>query len=81
MMSVLLSALGAIVSLMAGGFWMAAAYGHTVDPPWRETKRVSAVDLPAHQAKWNARAALCAAVAAMLQALLFLVEKWVVVMP
>jgi hypothetical protein len=81
MLSFPLSAFSAIFSMLAGSFWMAAAYGRTVDPPWRDTKVVSEADLPAHQAKWNARAALCASVAAILQTFLFLVEKWSVVFP
>ena len=81
MLSFALSAFGAPFSMLAGGFWMAAAYGHTVFPLLDAPMPVSESDLPAHQAKWNARAALCASIAAILQAFLFLVEKWSVVFP
>jgi hypothetical protein len=45
------------------------------------SKPVSESDLPQHQAKWNARAALCASIAAIAQAMLFFVEKWAVLIP
>jgi hypothetical protein len=81
MFSLPLGALSAMFSLLAGGFWMAAAYGRTVVPPWGETTIVHEADLSAHQTKWNARAALCASIAAILQSVLFMVEKWSVLVP
>jgi hypothetical protein len=81
MLSTPLSALSAIFSMLAGGFWMAAAYGYTVGMPWDISQPVPETELGAHQRKWNARAALCAAIAAILQALLFVVEKWSVSIP
>jgi hypothetical protein len=65
-----------IFSLLAVGFWMSSATGHTlaIFPPWRASRPVLPVDLPAYQAKFNARAAGCAAVAAVAQALLFMFE-------
>jgi hypothetical protein len=81
MWSIPLGALSAIFSMLAGGFWVAAAYGYTVGMPWDISQPVPETELAAHQRKWNARAALCAAVAAILQALLFAVEKWSVLIP
>jgi len=66
-----LQALVAAFSLLAGGFWMASAYGRTVTPIWKQSKVVATVDLPAHQSLWNARAALCASIAAICQAFAF----------
>jgi hypothetical protein len=63
-----------IVSMVAALFWMSAAFGRTVEWPWRETKTVMPDDLPAHQAKWNAWAALCAGVAAVSQAIAFMIQ-------
>jgi hypothetical protein len=71
-----LSALVVLFSLGAGGFWMASAYGYTVVWPWQTSKPVPPSELAAHQAYWNARAALCAAIAAIAQALLFLIEHY-----
>jgi hypothetical protein len=56
-----------LASTCAGIFWMASAYGHTVVPPWRNSVKVSAEHLPAHQAKWNGRAAASASIAALFQ--------------
>jgi hypothetical protein len=81
MLSFPLAAFSAIFSMCAGAFWMAAAYGTSVHFPWQEPHRISLAGLPAHQARWNGRAALCASVAAIFQALLFLYEKWGVVFP
>ena len=64
----------AVFSMMAGGFWLASAIGRTVEPPWRNPKPVPEEELSAHQAKWNARAAACAATAAMFQGILLLYE-------
>jgi len=76
-----LGALSAIFSLFAGGFWMAAAYGKSVEFPWQSPRAITLEELPSHQAKWNARAALCASGAAIVQAILFLVDKWAVLIP
>lgn len=46
-----------LASTCAGIFWMASAYGNTVTPPWRTSVKVPPEALPAHQAKWNGRAA------------------------
>jgi hypothetical protein len=75
-MGFLLSALSALFSLLAGGFWMAAAYGKSVEFPWQQPRRIALAGMPEHQAKWNGRAALCASIAAISQAILFLVERW-----
>ena len=56
-----------LASTCAGIFWMASAYGSTVDPPWRTSVKVSPEALPAHQAKWNGRAAVSASIAALFQ--------------
>ena len=76
MASFILSFLVVLFSLGAGGFWMASATGHTVVWPWQTSKPVPASERAAHQAYWNARAALCAAIAAIAQALLFLIEHY-----
>lgn len=68
MVDFLLQAIAAILSMLAGLFWMTSAYGSTIDLPWRRSHKVSQADLPAHQTKWNGRAALCASVAAAAQA-------------
>jgi hypothetical protein len=62
-------------SMFAALFWMSAASGRTVEWPWRETKTVLPDDLPTHQAKWNAWAALSAGAAAVSQASTFLAER------
>jgi hypothetical protein len=59
-----------LASTCAAIFWFCSATGQTVVPPWRpwrHSERVSPEALSAHQAKWNARAAAAAAVAALLQ--------------
>jgi len=73
-------ALVAIFSMLAGIFWMSAAYGHTIGYPWEETRRVPLAGLLEHQAKWNGRAAVCASIAATCQALSFLFEHYVPIM-
>jgi hypothetical protein len=71
-----LQALIVMFSMFAGLFWTASALGRTVPSllPWRDSEPVMPADLPAHQAKWNALAAVCAAVAALAQGFLFLLE-------
>jgi hypothetical protein len=81
MFSFPLGAFSAIFSLLAGGFWMSAAYGRTVEFPWQQSVPVSEGDLVGHQTKWNGRAALCASVAAILQAVLILYEKALPLVP
>jgi hypothetical protein len=71
-----LQALVAIFSLLAGLFWMGSGYGRAIWPPWKPSMPVALDKLPAHQSYWNARAALCASIAAICQAVLFLVEHW-----
>jgi len=66
----------AIFSLLAGGFWMASSTGHTIGTPWHEIRPVPPAGLIEHQAKWNARAALCASIAAICQALTFLADHY-----
>jgi hypothetical protein len=61
-----------LFSLLAGGFWMASALGRTITPLSKPSTDVPPEQLPAHQALWNGRAALCAAGAAIFQAFLFL---------
>jgi hypothetical protein len=59
-----------LASTCAAIFWFCSATGQTVVPPlllWRRSEKVPAEVLPAHQAKWNARAAAAAAVAALLK--------------
>jgi hypothetical protein len=72
----ILQAFAAIFSMLAGIFWMSAAYGRTVGYPWKQSRPVPPAERPAHQAKWNARAALFASLAAMCQALSFLAEHY-----
>jgi hypothetical protein len=67
----------AIFSLLAGGFWMASACGRTVGHPWQESRPVAPADLMDHQTKWNGRAALCASLAAISQALSFVFDHYV----
>jgi hypothetical protein len=43
----------AIFSLLAGGFWMASAYGRTVGYPWQQSRAVPPAELMDHQTKWN----------------------------
>jgi hypothetical protein len=74
MVSFLLQATVVIFSLFAGGFWLAAAAGRTVVYPWQweHSRPVPPEGLADHQTKWNARAALCACIAAFAQAFSFL---------
>ena len=68
-----LHAIIVLFSLLAGVFWMASAAGVTITGRgWLKPERVLLDDLAAHHAKWNTRAALCASIAAVAQALLFL---------
>lgn len=61
-------------SLFAAWFWLASAVG---SPPFRfGPTRVDAALLPAFQARWNARAAFCAAFAALAQGLIYLFGNW-----
>jgi hypothetical protein len=77
MASFILGFLVVMFSMLAGMFWVASGYGYTVDwQPWRIPKPVPRSKLAAHQAYWNARAALSAAVAAIAQAFLFVVEHY-----
>ena len=66
----------AIFSLLAGGFWMAAAYGRTVGYPWQQSQPVPLDALMDHQTKWNGRAALNASLAAIAQALSFVFDHY-----
>jgi hypothetical protein len=80
----LLQALVVALSMFAGMFWMnAASVSRQVEPvfwPWRIPKFVTMADDPAahqlYQAKWNARAAFCACIAALAQAVLFMIDKY-----
>jgi hypothetical protein len=69
-----------LFSLLAGGFWLASALGRTISfqKPWTASQPVPPNDLPAHQSYYNARAALCASVAAIAQAILFLYTYYVI---
>jgi hypothetical protein len=69
-----LQAIVALFSMFAGIFWMASAYGRTVVPPWKTSGPVPETDLATHQTKWNGRAALNASIAAIAQAISFLVQ-------
>jgi hypothetical protein len=66
----------AVFSLLAGGFWMASAYGRTVGNPWQQSHPVPPADLMDHQTRWNGRAALCASLAAIAQALSFVFDHY-----
>jgi hypothetical protein len=66
----------AIFSMAAGGFWLASSTGHTVGSPWHEIRHVPLAGLMDHQIKWNARAALCASIAAICQALSFFADHY-----
>jgi hypothetical protein len=68
-------------SLMAGAFWMASAYGRSVTPLFKQSTKAPLADLAAHQSLWNGRAALCAACAAISQALLFLYNYYHLTIP
>jgi hypothetical protein len=84
-MTFIFNAVVVIFSLCAGAFWMASATGRTLPHPWKpweSSQPVPLVDLPNHQSYWNARAALCASIAAIAQALLFLYSYyWIQLMP
>lgn len=66
-----------IFSMFAGAFWMASAYGRTVTPLFQSSNQVLPENLPAHQSLWNGRAALCAALAAISQAFLFIYNFYI----
>jgi hypothetical protein len=66
----------AIFSMAAGGFWMAAAYGRTVGYSWQESRPVPLAGLMEHQMKRNGRAAACASMAAICQALSFVFDHY-----
>ena len=68
-------------SMMAGAFWMASAYGHTITLLPFNSTIVPPEDLPAHQSLWNGCAALCAAAAAISQAFLFLYNYYHLTIP
>jgi hypothetical protein len=51
MLSFPLAAFGAIFSMLAGLFWMAAAYGYTVGKPWDISQPVPEAELATHQRK------------------------------
>jgi hypothetical protein len=72
----LIVAIGVIASLFAALFWIVSAVGKTLEWPWNSPKAVPADKLATHQAKWNANAAVCAGVAAIIQAVLFLHEYY-----
>jgi hypothetical protein len=61
-----------VFSMFAAVFWLASATGRSVGFPWQPTRPVTPADRSTHQAYWNARAALCAGIAAVLQASAFL---------
>jgi hypothetical protein len=63
-----------LFSMMAGMFWLSAANGTHVGYPCQIPWKVAAKNLADHQAKWNSRAALCASVAAIAQALSFVFQ-------
>jgi hypothetical protein len=68
----LLNAFVVLFSLLAGWFWMLSALGFAIEPPWRDPHPVESAERPAHQYRWNVRAASCTALAAVFQALLFI---------
>jgi hypothetical protein len=64
-----------IFSLFAALFWMVSAFGRTLTlMPWKTSQPVPPEQPPAHQTKWRAWAAFCAAVATVSQALTFLIR-------
>jgi len=76
MLMVILQALVVIFSLLAGGFWAKSAAidlpNITENTTWAGTGAYP--DAVKAQAKWNRYAALSAAVAAVFQAILFLIQ-------
>lgn len=72
--SYLIQAIIVIFSLFAAWFWLSSATGYPIIFRFRSGRapRVNPADLPAFQSRWNARAAICAAIAALAQAALFL---------
>jgi hypothetical protein len=75
MLHTLLAFFGLLATMLAAMFWMTSAFGRTLEwPPWNKSKAVPPDQLAAHQARWNANAALCAGIAALCQAVLFLYE-------
>jgi hypothetical protein len=81
----LLQWLVVVFSIFAGLFWLnAASTARRTEilywPPWRAPRLVPQTDDPAalrgYQAKWNARAAICASIAAIAQAVLFVIDKY-----
>jgi hypothetical protein len=72
----LFEALVVLSWMLSGGFWFAASAGRTVVWPWQTSQAVPESDLREHQARWNRNAAFCAAIASVLQALLFLYDRW-----
>jgi hypothetical protein len=79
-MTFFLNFLVVLFSLLAGGFWLASALGSTINflKPWTPSHPVPPNDRLAHQTYYNARAALCASVAAIAQAFLFLYTYYVI---
>lgn len=75
-MSLALQAVIVVESIFAGMFWLASARGVVSALPWRPAQYVSESERAGHQAKWNGRAALCAAVAAIFQGILVVYEHW-----
>jgi len=74
MVGILLQFPIAAFSMLAGVFWMAAAYGHTVGAPWQPPQPVAPNERAEHQAKWNGRAAVSASIAAIFQAVFLLYQ-------
>jgi hypothetical protein len=73
----LLTAGVVIFSLFAAGAWMTSTGKRTFELlPWRPSVLVSEDQLVEHQTKWNARAALFAAIAAVFQAALFFYQYY-----
>jgi hypothetical protein len=60
-----LQGLTVIFYLLAGWFWMISALS--------PSKPIAPADLPTFRARWNARAAICTGIAALMQAIYFLV--------
>jgi hypothetical protein len=68
----LLQAVITIFSVLAGWFWMTSATGYPINFRFGKARRVDPADFPTFQSCWNARAAFCAAIAALAQAVFFL---------